>query len=185
MLGGVFAFGVLAAWAKGPNGGLDAISRFRTDLGNVSTPWLLVAFVAGAQASRMRSGALLGLLATFVALVGFCLLSSMVAQLGDHGFVGDLRLELMANRVYFAGGVVSGLAFGALGAWWAQRRSFRASVLVGALLVAEPLVVAAVVRVVPGSANTLDFTLVYAAELLLGVAVLVLAAVRARRLRIS
>ena len=109
-------------------------------LGNLSTPWLLVGFVAGTRCLRLRSGALLGLLATTVALVAYYLLSSLVWDLGDHGFVGDLRLVLSANRGYLEAGIVTGPVFGALGAWWGQSRRLRASIIAGILLMAEPIV---------------------------------------------
>ena len=51
-----FAFGVLAAWAKGQNtDGVRAFSQLRGDLGNVSTPWLLVPFIAGTRCVRIRA----------------------------------------------------------------------------------------------------------------------------------
>ena len=62
-----------------------------------------------------------GLAATLFALAGFYLLSTLVENLGGHGFIGDLRLELTGNRAYFEGGVVTGPIFGALGAWWRRR----------------------------------------------------------------
>ena len=68
VLAGALAFGLFAAWAKGPGtDGIGTLSQLRAGIGNVSTPWLLVAFLAGAQARRLRSGAALGLAATAVA----------------------------------------------------------------------------------------------------------------------
>ena len=197
-----FAFGVLAAWAKGQNtDGVAQVSQLRSALGNLSTPWLLVPFFAGIQCTRLRQGALVGLAATLCALIGFYLLSTLVENLGGHGFLGDLRVELTGNRAYFEGGIVTGPIFGALGAWWQRRPTARASLLVGALLIAEPLVMVAlgvarphvlaggfplIVRIIPGWGLTADSGgaawAVYTVELILGLAVLVLAA--ARRLRI-
>src|ERR1041385_3988122 len=141
ILGAAFAFGVLAALAKGQNtDGIQTMSRVRSDLGNLSTPWLLVPFVAGTQCVRRRPAACVGLLATAAALGGFYLLTTFVIDLGHHGVVGDLRLEFTANRGYFEGGLVTGPLFGALGCWWRQTRTVPASILAGALLMAEPLV---------------------------------------------
>jgi hypothetical protein len=207
VLVGAFAFGVLAAWAKGP-GGVDAVSEVRSSLGNLSTPWLLVAFVAGAGFPRLRTGALVGLLATMAALTGFYLLSSLVQDLGNHGFLGDLRLELSANRGYLQGGLLTGPLFGALGAWWRQRQTLPASVLAGALLMAEPIVLLlldalgpggvlpsrggmpTLVRIVPGWGLSADSSTVsiavYASEFVLGLAVVLVALLRPPRwLRIS
>ncbi|HEY0871319.1 MAG TPA: hypothetical protein VGD55_13040, partial [Acidothermaceae bacterium] len=99
-----FAFGVCAAWAKGQNIGVDPyVAQLRGAAGNLSTPWLLVPFFAGMQSSRPRRGAVVGLAATLCALAGFYLLSTLVENLGGHGFLGDLRLELSGNRAYFEG----------------------------------------------------------------------------------
>ena len=203
-----FAFGVLAAWAKGQNtDGVAQVSQLRGALGNLSTPWLLVAFFAGMQWSRLRDGAVVGLAATLCALAGFYLLSTLVENLGGHGFLGDLRLELSGNRAYLEGGIVTGPIFGALGAWqsqWRRRPTARTSLLVGGLLIAEPLVMLAlgpvrhhvlsastglplIARIIPGWGLTADsgtaVWAVYTVELALGVAVVVLGLAR-RRLRI-
>ena len=197
ILGAAAAFGLVCAWAKGPGSdGLSGLAQARSAIGNLSTPWLLVAFVPGAACVRIRAAALLGLLSTLVALTAFYVLTTQLVDLGGHGFVADLRLELAANRGYFEGGILSGLAFGALGGWWGRTRSMRASVVVGALLVAEPVVLAVLglafrggaltspgapmlVRLVPGwglssSSGPISLT-VYAAELAAGLAVLAIA----------
>jgi hypothetical protein len=144
IVGAAFAFGVLAAVAKGQNtDGVQTMSQVRSVLGNLSTPWLLVPFVAGTCCRRLPTAALVGLLATISALVGFYLLTTFVIDLGGHGVVGDLRLEFAANRGYFEGGLITGPLFGALGVWWRQTRTLPASILAGALLMAEPLVLLA------------------------------------------
>jgi hypothetical protein len=134
---------------------------------------------------------MLGLLATMSALLGFYGLTAVVVDLGGHGFVDNLRLELAANLGYLQAGLVIGPAFGALGGWWRRTRSIRASIVVGVLLMAEPLVLAAmgavnsggvvtggrlplVIRLVPGwglsaSAGTIRIA-VYVAEFLVGLA---------------
>jgi hypothetical protein len=200
-----FAFGLLAAGAKGQNtDGVAQVSQVRSALGNLSTPWLLVAFFAGMQSLRPWRGALVGLAATLCALAGFYLLSTLVENLGGHGFLGDLRLELSGNRAYFEGGVITGPIFGALGAWWRHRRTARTSWLVGGLLIAEPLVMLAlgpvrhhvlsggtglplIVRIIPGWGLTGDSGAaawaVYAAELALGGAVVAIGLANRRRLR--
>jgi Family of unknown function (DUF6518) len=142
-------FGLVAAWAKG-QGGVSHVAELRSDLGNLSTPWVLVAFLAGTTCSRLRSGALLGLIATALGLISFYLWNTIVQDLGGNGFLDELRIELTANRGYLEGGLVSGPLFGALGAWWTQTRSRRASVLAGVLLMAEPLVLLVLGTVVPG-----------------------------------
>jgi hypothetical protein len=140
VLVGAFAFGLFAAWAKGQNtDALTLLSRLRADLGNLSTPWLLVPFAAGVVVPHRWGSAVAGLAATMAALVGFYLLTTLVIDLGGHGFLADFRKELMANRYYLEAGIVTGPLFGALGGWW--KRSSRLSwlLLVGILLIAEPL----------------------------------------------
>lgn len=136
-----FAFGVLAALAKGQSSdGIATTSQLRSVVGNLSTPWLLVPFIAGTRCSRRWPAVLVGLLATLAALAGFYVLTTLVVDLGRHGLLGDLRLEFAANRGYFEGGLLAGPLFGALGCWWRQTRSLPASIVAGGLLMAEPLV---------------------------------------------
>ena len=198
-----FAFGLLAAWAKGQNSdGIRALSQLRSDLGNISTPWLLVPFIAGTRCVRLRAAALVGLLATTVALVGFYLFTTAVVDLGGHGLVGDLRLEFWGNHVYFEAGLLSGPVFGALGGWWRQTQTIPASIVAGLLLMTEPLVLLLggavgphgvlsadtglplVVRIVGGwglSGDTSSIALgVYAAEFVLGLCLVLLVGTRRR-----
>src|SRR5689334_21501905 len=65
VLGAALLFGVLAALVKGHHDGV------RDTIGNLSTPWLLVALAAGLHARSLPRGALLGLAATLTALFGF------------------------------------------------------------------------------------------------------------------
>jgi hypothetical protein len=136
-----FAFGMLAALAKGQSSdGIATMSQLRSVLGNLSTPWLLVPFIAGIRCVRRSPAAIVGLLATLAALAGFYVLTTLVVDLGHHGLLGDLRLELSANRGYFEGGLVAGPLFGGLGCWWRQTRTLPISIAAGVLLMAEPLV---------------------------------------------
>lgn len=197
------AFGLFAAWAKGQNtDATSVVSHARAILGNLSTPWLLIAFIAGAQTKRVPSGALLGLLVTMTALAAFYVFTTLVINLTAHGWFDELRRELTANRYYLEGGLVSGPVFGAIGAWWNKTRTLGKSFVVGALLVGEPLVLAALgmvfpvgvitssrlpglIRIVPGwsfSQTTDAWTIaVYSAEFAAGLAILGVTLVRYRR----
>jgi len=206
VLAGAFVFGVLAAWLKGPDtDGISAISQVRTDLGNISIPWLLVAFAAGSTASRPWKGAVLGLTATMAALLGFYLLTSIFINVGGMDFPRNIPREFFVNRVYLEGGLISGSLFGALGAWWSRRRSIAASVLVGAAMMFEPVLLAVIgrfsggvlqsgplplfVRIVPGFGISGDLPAiqlgVYAAEFVVGLAILILGLWRARAARVA
>ena len=64
---GAAVFGVGISLIKGSGGGV------RDVIGNASAPWLLLPFVAGAVAGerRLARAALIGLLASLVAVIGF------------------------------------------------------------------------------------------------------------------
>jgi hypothetical protein len=133
--------GMVLAWLDAQNGDYHhLLTRIRGTVGGLSTPWLLIPFAVGTLSPRWRRGALLGLAATFTALTGFYLFSTIVEDLGRGSFGADLRQELSANLVYFESGVVTGPVFGALGAWWRGSRRWPASILAGALLMGEPIV---------------------------------------------
>ncbi|HEU0194559.1 MAG TPA: DUF6518 family protein [Gaiellales bacterium] len=128
------AFGVAMSVLKGNDVGI------RDDVGNLSAPWLLLPFFAGAAAGRrVPVGALVGLLATVVALVSFSVANAFVLDLGPHSLVNDLRLTVGAGDYWVQLGFLSGPVFGALGALWRRHRYPTAGLAVVLLLVAEPL----------------------------------------------
>lgn len=197
-----FLFGVVAAAVKGQSGdGLGLISRVRSDIGNLSTPWVLVAWFGGSRTERLPVATVLGLSATLVALLGFYLVSGIVEPMGAGGVVGDSGSWILANRVYFVAGLVSGPVFGLFGGWWTRYRSPSAPIVVGLLLAGEPVVLLVtgaifpngvlspltglplVVRIVPAfglrTGDTVSMA-VYAVECVAGL-VLVAGVVRSRR----
>jgi Family of unknown function (DUF6518) len=129
------AFGVAVSAIKGNGGGL------RDAIGNVSAPWLWLAFLAGAYAGgeRVVRAAIVGTAATTVALLGFYVSNSFVLDLGPHPWVDDLRLAVDGGRHFFLLGVLSGPAFGALGGWWERSGPRLVIALVASLAVIEPL----------------------------------------------
>jgi hypothetical protein len=168
-----FAFGVVAALLKGQSGdGRAIVSQVRSELGNLSAPWVLIAWFAGTRSRRIPVSSVLGLAATTIALVGFYLVSGVVEPMDRGGVVRDVGAWISANRVYFEAALVSGPVFGALGGWWARRRSPSAFAVAGLLMIGEPLVLwltgaifpngvlspltglPLVVRIVPGFALT-------------------------------
>jgi hypothetical protein len=171
-----FAFGLAAAAVKGPNGGIGIVAELRTTIGNVSAPWLLIGFVAGARTPRALGGAVFGLAATVLALVGFYVLNGVFVELGAHTFAGNVGRELVANRVYLEAGVISGPVFGALGAVSFRSRSVRTSIVAGILLSAEPIVLV-LLRLIPYDVPSMA---VYAVELVTGLAILTGSILRGR-----
>jgi hypothetical protein len=140
-LAAAFVAGLLLAWLDAQNGDYrHLVTQIRGDIGGLSTPWLLIPFAAGTLSRRWRAGVLLGLAATFTALTGFYLFSTLVEDLGRGSFVANFEQELRANAVYFESGILTGPLFGALGAWWRASRHWPASIVAGALLMGEPIV---------------------------------------------
>jgi hypothetical protein len=135
VLVGAACFGLLMATIKGSGaGGRDAF-------GNISAPWLLLSFVAGASAVRVRVAALIGLGAALAALAAFYVAESVLLDLGAHSWITDLGLTVRAGRFYFVGSLVSGPVFGALGGIWAKRRSTIVAASLALLFALEPLTV--------------------------------------------
>ena len=132
---GAVAFGVAMSVFKGNDGG-----AVRNAIGNLSAPWLALAFVTGAAAGggRVVGGALVGVLATFLALGGFYVANSFVLHLGPHPWLTDLRLAF-GNGYFFRFAALSGPVLGGLGAQWERTRSRPLVMLVASLFVFEPL----------------------------------------------
>ncbi|WP_127505476.1 DUF6518 family protein [Actinoplanes solisilvae] len=166
-------FGMVAALIKGDHDGI------RDTIGNLSTPWLLVALAAGLHTRSLLRGALLGVAATVTALLGFYVIVAVTAD-GGH-----LEHVLRDNRTWLFSGLLSGPVLGAFGAFL-QRRApdvpLAVTAVTGLLLIFEPLVIYAA-RIVPGWREVIHWHLtpaIYIAEALLGCAVLALAWRRAR-----
>src|SRR5689334_13162073 len=74
--------GVVLAWATDQGGnGRSVVSQLRNAVGSLSSPWVLIPFVAGACATTARRGALLGLAATLSALAGWYLCATALEDL--------------------------------------------------------------------------------------------------------
>jgi hypothetical protein len=130
-----FLFGAAASVLKGNGWGVRAV------IGNMSAPWLLVPFIAGAltDGRRIRQAAFLGTVASLVALGGFYFANTFVLDLGPHPWLVDLRLTMRGGQQYFMLAAVSGPVFGVLGGWWQRRRATWPGILMAATFVLEPL----------------------------------------------
>jgi hypothetical protein len=134
------AFGVAAGLFKGDSTGL------RADIGNLSAPWVLVAYLPALRAGTPLRGALTGLVSTLVALAGFYATLTIVlaGHLGGGGYAAEFLVESHANRIYFLAGVLTGPLFGVIGAWAGARGRSVAGAVTGVLLAGEIVVVALV-----------------------------------------
>jgi hypothetical protein len=174
---GAIACGIGLSVLKGDGEGV------RSAVGNLSVPWLLIPFVAGAAAAagpatglrRVSCGALVGLIATSAALGGFYVSNSFVLDLGSHPWLVDLHLTVAAGRRYFVLGLLSGPVCGGLGAGWASRGPSstgglrRLAATLAALLVLEP--VASLVHEATAGGDRSGQPGVWVGELLIGVGV--------------
>ncbi|MEU8817104.1 DUF6518 family protein [Actinoplanes sp. NPDC048796] len=174
IFGVALLFGALGALVKGDHGGV------RDTVGNLSTPWLLVAFIPGMFARSVWRGAAIGLVATLVALLGFYVvvtltLDDQMPDMRDH-----LLHVLRLNRRWIWSGLLSGPVMGAFGAWAGRRALLPVTAV---LLILEPIVIVSA-RIVPGWRSVIHWTLdprPYVAEAALGVVLLGLSSIRRRR----
>lgn len=165
---GAVAFGVVMAVVHGSQGGV------RATIGNLSAPWLLVAFAAGASLGRRAEwrGALSGVLVTVLALSGFYVTNIWVLGITGHGLLGDLGAALASGAYYIRLGVLSGPVMGALGSLWRRRRSGKVGLVATGLLVCEPLAWVAYYHGLPATWGFLPVAIAESAVgLLLSVAV--------------
>jgi hypothetical protein len=160
------AFGALESVVKGNGAGV------RDGVGNLSAPWVIVPLLAGAVGSRGRilAGAVVGLLTSVAALVGFYGANASVLDLGSHSWSHEIGLTLYPGSVWFKAGAISGPAMGAVGAWGGRRGGFVVAWCVVGLVVLEPLVVYLMYLASNGrfAAGDGQWNGVYAAEAALG-----------------
>jgi hypothetical protein len=134
LIGGA-AFGVGISLIKGSGGGV------RDVIGNASAPWLLLPFIAGAVAGdhRVARAALIGLVVSLVAVVGFYTVYVLVVLgIRPRSVSEFVHLALVSGARWLVLGAISGPVFGALGGWWQLRRSLVAGLLAASLLLFEP-----------------------------------------------
>jgi hypothetical protein len=166
-------FGMLAAVIKG--GGMGP----RDALGNLSAPWMAVAFAAGAVLGTARRGAVIGVAATLAGLGAFYVTQAFTLDLGDHGLWTRLTLTAGYVNVYERLGVMSGLVYGALGGLWRSRPRV-AGAMLGLAFLGEPLLVDVLARArVWDGAGLLGYPALVAAEAAIG-SLLVVASIAPR-----
>lgn len=133
-------------------------------LGNLSAPWVLLAFWASVLTARGRllRGALLGTASVELAFLGFYLGESLVFHIG-------VVAALLDGRIWSTAGLIAGPCFGALGAFEGRSRRGRGWFLMFALFMLEPLawVGYAAWTGVPAPIGTLE-RLAYGIEVALG-----------------
>lgn len=111
----------------------------------VSAPWLVLPFVIGATQRTPRRAAVLALLVTLSALLGYFAMTYSPLEIHPWS-LGRFLDGMIAittrgwlNPAYILGGIVFGPAFGVLGHRWRFERSVLAAALVVATICLEPL----------------------------------------------
>ena len=138
----------------------------------LSAPWLVVAFLAGWTQRDPRRGALLGLACTFVALLGYGLMTLSPVE-NAHLSFQTVRGFVQSERRVLVGGVVTGPLFGWFGQQWRSRRAWAGALATAAALCLEPLVR-------NGFGQAIRFRTVWLAEVALGAALALYVVVEAR-----
>jgi hypothetical protein len=121
----------------------------------VSAPWLIVPFVFGVTQPRARKAAVLGLVVTLSALLGYFAMTYSPIEIHPWTFdrftTGMVAITTRGwyNPVYILGGLVTGPLFGFLGQRWRVRRSWISATLVAGALCLEPVARWAVGQLMP------------------------------------
>jgi hypothetical protein len=150
------------------------VGAWAIDASLMSAPWLLIAFLAGWSQATVRRAALLGLVCTMVALLGYCAMTLSPVE-GAHLTVAGARGLLLGQRRWAAGGLVTGPLFGWLGHRWRTRRDWKSVLVAGLVVCCEPFAHAA-------TGTAAGFGGVWRVEVAAGLLMAVYAsAVRARR----
>jgi hypothetical protein len=108
------------------------------DISLLSAPWLVLAFVAGCTQHEVRRAALLGLGCTYVALLGYALMTLSPVE-NAHLTVTTLRGFVISERSVLVGGLVTGPLFGWFGREWRTRRAWLGALATAATLCLEPV----------------------------------------------
>ena len=110
----------------------------------VSAPWLILPFLFGTSQQHARRAAVVGLVVTASALVGYFAMIYSPVEIHPwsldrftSGFVAVTTSGY--NPMYILGGLVTGPLFGVLGQRWRVRRSWVSATVVAGALCLEPL----------------------------------------------
>jgi hypothetical protein len=179
---GFLAAGALFGFAMSSILGPDDVATFW--LGNLSSPWAVLAFAAGWSGRRPRWAIGTAVSAEIACVGGFYLhlLHLDPARLGlapDTAPIAAVAIGL-GRWLWFAApwigaGIGAGVIYGLLGAWWARSRSLLAGASVALPFLIEPLVWPIYVGHAQGPAS------IWALEIVAGLAILVIAVFASRR----
>lgn len=125
------AFGVL------DQGVQLAHSSFLDSVSGLSAPWLLLPFLAGAWQSSRARAMLVGLVATWLAVSAYVLMIVSPME-GTHPTVRQIAISAASQWLWYAGGLISGPLYGALGHECRIRRSRPLALVASLPVMLEP-----------------------------------------------
>jgi hypothetical protein len=164
-----------AAYGAGAQYTGSIVHSWGPAVASLSAPWLLLAFLAGATQRDPVHGALLGLGATFAALVGYFLLTDSPLE-GAQYSLANTHGFFISNALVVTGGIVTGPLFGWFGQQWRTRRAITGALVAAAAFCLEPLARRAAVRPIHmlghgyAVTNPIDSHFVVVAEVAAGLA---------------
>jgi hypothetical protein len=165
----------LAAVFGGGDQYLGSLSWYpwAADISLLSAPWLLLAFLAGWTQRDPTRAALLGLMCTASALLGYGLMTLSPVE-NAQLTVQSAAAFVLSESPVIIGGLFTGPLFGWFGQRWRTDRAWRGALATAALVCLEPLA-----RIAAGYA--IRFRAVSIAEVAAGVAMAIYVVVAVRR----
>ncbi len=110
---------------------------FAVQISGMSAPWLLVPFLAGAWQASQRRAALVGIAATWLAVLAYVLMIVSPME-GVHLTPRTFAFSLASQWPWFAGGLIIGPLYGCLGQRWRAGGSTAAALLAALPVLLEP-----------------------------------------------
>ncbi|HET7523533.1 MAG TPA: DUF6518 family protein [Acidimicrobiales bacterium] len=104
----------------------------------LSAPWLLLPFLVGVTQRTPRAAVVMGAASTFVALMGYCLMTLSPIENAQLNVASVLAFLRAGNYRWFVAGAATGPLFGRGGWAWRHGRVWWAAVAVGAFYL-EPV----------------------------------------------
>ena len=166
----VFAVAVMVGLGFGAGdqylGSVNAPGLWTVSLSLLSAPWLVLPFAFGCSQPRARRAAMVGLVVTLAALLGYFLMIMGPFEGGRSSLnLHEIRGLLLSNARNIVGGLVTGPLYGFLGQRWRTRRAWLSAALVAGALCLEPLAEPVAGNHYPGA------SVVWPVEILVGVVV--------------
>jgi hypothetical protein len=121
----------------------------------MSAPWLVLPFLIGITQQRARRAAMLGLVVTMSALLGYFAMTYSPMEIHPWSFdrftsgIVAVTTRGWYNPMYILGGLLTGPLFGFLGQRWRVRRWWVSAAVVAGALCLEPLARGAVGHLMP------------------------------------